>query len=502
MSREDNGKFSAKRKRSSSPAPAFSSSSHNNNDRSFNHSGKPSDQPIYTTRAQIGKPAPDFTDVPALVNGFFKSVSLKSFRGRSLIVLFHPEDFTDMCPVEVFALSNRMAEFRDINTDIVVVAGNLEFSNLDWKNADDVIGTVEIPLLSDVTQQIAKDYGVYGEDREGIAVRGLFFVDPTGILRKAVLDVVHSVDEIKSILLALQAVSVTGDADVISDSVVLNHEEDVKEADTYSVALNCDEDELLSATPLQAVSVADDADTDSIALHPNEEQLSSEEVAAATTSTEDVTALPKNVSDHVRYFETDSGEGHFVCLHCRYQTSEQAVMLRDHLPFHLNRSAKHRCPVCSFSADSPETVLAHVDTAVHSSAETLQRGGDCGEVLLQACCCCPFRTPFKAELAEHLPHHVSESYRFHCSMCSFAANEQRTVIQHEAVHFLQRPRLLEGIIKVTRKYQRADDKTPFYLRGDRPNPHPVERVPPLTEEQREELKLRLADIIDTGSFFD
>jgi len=41
---------------------------------------------------------------------------------------------------------------------------------------------LDLPLLSDKNHQISKDYGVLIED-EGITLRGLFIIDPTGILR-------------------------------------------------------------------------------------------------------------------------------------------------------------------------------------------------------------------------------------------------------------------------------------------------------------------------------
>ena len=75
------------------------------------------------------------------------------------------------------------------------------------------MGAVKIPLLSDVTRTISKDYGVYSEEL-GFAIRGLFIVDPKGILRHAVMNDVgvgRSVDETKRVLTALQYVSEYGD---------------------------------------------------------------------------------------------------------------------------------------------------------------------------------------------------------------------------------------------------------------------------------------------------
>ncbi|OQV14351.1 putative Peroxiredoxin-4 [Hypsibius exemplaris] len=82
-----------------------------------------------------------------------------------LIIVFYPQDFTYVCPTEIIAFSDRLAEFRDIDTDVIA---------LSEKGG---VGNVKIPLLSDATRQISKDYGVYDEDL-GFAIRGLFIVDP------------------------------------------------------------------------------------------------------------------------------------------------------------------------------------------------------------------------------------------------------------------------------------------------------------------------------------
>ena len=44
------------------------------------------------------------------------------------------------------------------------------------------MGKLDIPLLSDLTHAISKDYGVYLEEN-GHTLRGLFIIDPQGTLR-------------------------------------------------------------------------------------------------------------------------------------------------------------------------------------------------------------------------------------------------------------------------------------------------------------------------------
>jgi peroxiredoxin len=128
--------YSAKRKRSNSPPPSSSTSNvHDHGARSPNGNfslAKQPEQPIFTTRAQIGKPAPDFVDVPALVNGVFKDISLKSYIGRYVILVFYPQDFTYVCPTEIIAFSDRLAEFREIDTEILAISVDSKYSHLAW----------------------------------------------------------------------------------------------------------------------------------------------------------------------------------------------------------------------------------------------------------------------------------------------------------------------------------------------------------------------------------
>jgi len=60
---------------------------------------------------------------------------------------------------------------------------------------------------------------------------------------------------------------------------------------------------------------------------------------------------------------------------------------------------------------------------------------------------------------------------------------------------------VDGFARVLRKYDRSDDKTPFYLIGDLPQLKPIVKRPEITEEQKSALRLQLADILDTSLFF-
>ncbi|VDP06788.1 unnamed protein product [Soboliphyme baturini] len=75
------------------------------------------------------------------------------------------------------------------------------------------LGNMKIPLLSDFTKEIAANYGVL-VDADGIALRGLFLIDPEGIIRHVTvndLPVGRSVDEALRVLKAFQYVAKHGE---------------------------------------------------------------------------------------------------------------------------------------------------------------------------------------------------------------------------------------------------------------------------------------------------
>ncbi|MEE6525272.1 hypothetical protein FKM82_025167, partial [Ascaphus truei] len=116
--------------------------------------------------------APQFKGT-AVVNGEFKELSLDDFKGKYLVLFFYPLDFTFVCPTEIVAFSDKANEFHDVNCEVVAVSVDSHFCHLAWTNTprkSGGLGHMNIPLLSDLTKQISRDYGVLLEG-PGIALR-------------------------------------------------------------------------------------------------------------------------------------------------------------------------------------------------------------------------------------------------------------------------------------------------------------------------------------------
>lgn len=159
----------------------------------------------------VGLPAPDFEMETAVGDGKnFGKVRLSDYKGKWLVLFFYPLDFTFVCPTEITAISKRNEDFKKLGAEVLGVSVDSKYSHNAWINMDvqnNGIGKLNYPIASDITKEVSRNYGILIEEA-GVALRGLFIIDPQGILRYAVvhdLNVGRSVDETIRVLQALQS---------------------------------------------------------------------------------------------------------------------------------------------------------------------------------------------------------------------------------------------------------------------------------------------------------
>lgn len=176
-------------------------------------------------RSLIGRKAPAIranavVDGQTIVNDF----SLDQFLGNKYVVLFfYPMDFTFVCPTELHAFQEKLAEFEKRNVQVVGCSVDSEFSHYSWlqmpKNKGGIQG-VTYPIISDFSKSISESYGVlagcYKENGETgcwecegapVAYRGLFLIDKSGVIRHCVINDLplgRNVDEVIRMVDALQ----------------------------------------------------------------------------------------------------------------------------------------------------------------------------------------------------------------------------------------------------------------------------------------------------------
>jgi peroxiredoxin (alkyl hydroperoxide reductase subunit C) len=172
----------------------------------------------------VGKKAPVFR-APAVVNGYeiVENFSLEQFVGKRYVVFFfYPADFTFVCPTEILAFQNKLAEFEKRNVAVVGCSVDSQFSHWKWLQTDKREGgikSVTFPLVVDQSKTIAQAYDVLAghyettEDEELVfvgtpmAYRGLFLIDLNGIVQHQVVNnfpLGRSVDEVLRMVDALQ----------------------------------------------------------------------------------------------------------------------------------------------------------------------------------------------------------------------------------------------------------------------------------------------------------
>ena len=162
------------------------------------------------TIAKVGQPAPDF-NLPSTKNmeTLAENISLADYKGKWLILLFYPLDFTFVCPTELTAFSDRLEEIQGVGAEVLGVSTDSVHSHRAWiKTPRDQNGIegLQYPLLSDVGGRLAAKYNILVEDAN-IALRGLFIINPEGILQYSVvhdLNIGRSVDETLRVLQGLQ----------------------------------------------------------------------------------------------------------------------------------------------------------------------------------------------------------------------------------------------------------------------------------------------------------
>jgi len=158
----------------------------------------------------VGKEAPNFTAAAAMADGSINgNFSLSDYRGKYIVLFFYPLDFTFVCPTELIAFSHRIAEFEKRGVQVIGCSIDSQFTHLAWRNtpiAEGGIGPVKYPLVADVKHEICKAYDVE-LDPDGVALRGSFLMDQSGVVRHQVvndLPLGRNIDEMLRMVDALQ----------------------------------------------------------------------------------------------------------------------------------------------------------------------------------------------------------------------------------------------------------------------------------------------------------
>lgn len=148
----------------------------------------------------IGSKAPDFT----LPDSSGKHLSLKDFRGKNVVLVFYPLDWSPACSDQLSLYQSELAEFEKFNAQVVAVSVDSFYSHGAWS----AVRGITFPLLADFNPKgaVAKLYKVWRET-SGFSERALYIIDSVGIIRTCTIapeiykipDVYELFDQLKAI---------------------------------------------------------------------------------------------------------------------------------------------------------------------------------------------------------------------------------------------------------------------------------------------------------------
>ena len=172
----------------------------------------------------VGKKAPSFSASAVIKGGqIVADYSLDQFVGeKPVLFFFYPMDFTFVCPTELFAFQNKLAEFEARGVEVVACSTDTEQSHWGWLQMDKSEGGIKgitYPLVADTSKTISANFGVLAGDYEldenenmcatgpMIAYRGLFLIDKNGVVQHQIVNnfpLGRNVDEALRMVDALQ----------------------------------------------------------------------------------------------------------------------------------------------------------------------------------------------------------------------------------------------------------------------------------------------------------
>jgi len=146
----------------------------------------------------VGKKAPDFTTQAVMADGSINEDFnfAKAIDGKYAVLFFYPMDFTFVCPTELIAFDKRMDKFKELGVEVVGVSIDSHWTHNAWRKTpvdDGGIGEVNYTLAADMSHEICQAYGVQSDGGDshyppGVAMRGTFIIDPSGVVRHMVVN--------------------------------------------------------------------------------------------------------------------------------------------------------------------------------------------------------------------------------------------------------------------------------------------------------------------------
>ncbi len=129
---------------------------------------------------KIGEQVEDF-EADAYVSGDIKKVKLSDYKGKWIVMIFYPADFTFVCPTELSEMADYYEEVKKLGAEVLSVSTDTAYVHAAWHAQSESIKKITYPMVADPTRKICTYFGTLNED-DGLSVRGSFIISPEGKL--------------------------------------------------------------------------------------------------------------------------------------------------------------------------------------------------------------------------------------------------------------------------------------------------------------------------------
>lgn len=132
---------------------------------------------------KVGDKAPDFTLPSFTPSPELAQVSLSSFKGKNVVLVFFPQAFTGVCTAEMCSMSDSFDSYKDMNAEILGISVDGTFVQKAFASANNI----KYPLLSDFNRVAIRSYDVvhpeFAHGQKETAKRAVYVIDKDGIIR-------------------------------------------------------------------------------------------------------------------------------------------------------------------------------------------------------------------------------------------------------------------------------------------------------------------------------
>jgi len=112
-------------------------------------------------------------------NDEIKKANFSDFKGKWMVLLFYPADFTFVCPTELEDAANFYEEFKKNDAEIISFSTDTAYVHKAWHDISPAIKKIKYPMGADPSGKICRYFGTYIEE-EGLSLRATFIINPEG----------------------------------------------------------------------------------------------------------------------------------------------------------------------------------------------------------------------------------------------------------------------------------------------------------------------------------